>query len=361
MKKVLNILNSVGSGGAEAFALNVFRGIENDIQMDFLIRDENGNILENEINELGGSVIKSPKFPRHIIKNYFFMKNFFRDNINNYDSVHIHANALIYVLPIYLAKKYKYKRIILHSHNTQTIGKKAYFLHTLNRFFFNKSIDERIACSEKAGKWMFDKEEFEFIPNGIDVKKFKFDMNMRIDKRRELNIDNQIVIGHVGRFIEQKNHFYLIDIFSAYRKTVNSKLLLIGDGILKKDVENYVHKKGLGNDVIFLGSVTDIYKYYNVMDIFLLPSLYEGLPVSIIEAQSNGLPVFSSFEAVTDEAKLTEDFKLISNKKEPYFWASELKNIIIKEENERVDKNKMIQGTNFDLNNLEKRMLKIYR
>ncbi|MCI1135679.1 glycosyltransferase [Enterococcus gallinarum] len=325
MKRVLHILNGLGTGGAESFIMNVYRNIDrNEFQFDFLIRSNEGNILVDEITQLGGKVIIAPNFPRNVFKNKKFMKKFFDEEIEKYNFVHIHANSLVYYLPINLLLKKKFKNIILHSHNTQPEKKYMNFIHFINRHRLNNKTVRRIACSQSAGEWLYN-GEFTVIHNSIDTEKFSFKKDQRILIREKYNIKDEFIIGNVGRFINQKNHKFILEVYSEFYKIYpNSKLLLVGEGILMEEVKLLARKMGIHKNIVFTGAVSNIAEYYSAMDCFLLPSFYEGLPIALVEAQTSGLNCFVSSESVSGEADLTKLIEFISLKESPSKWAKEI-------------------------------------
>lgn len=228
-----------------------------------------------------------------------FLKQFFREK--KYRIVHSNINTLS-VFPLYAAKKAGVPVRIAHSHSTsnQREWKKNLMKNAL-RPFSKVWATDYFACSELAGRYLFgnkafDKGEVKIIHNAIDVEKFKFDPEARKKLRKEIGIaDDDFVVGHIGRFVEQKNHRFLIDVFAEVKKKKkNAKLVLIGQGPLREEIEQKVKDLGLEKDVFFLGQRSDTNKLYSVFDVFCLPSLYEGLPVVGVEAQANGVPcVFS--------------------------------------------------------------------
>ena len=312
--RVLQVLGNLGYGGIESFLMNVYRHIDRDkIQFDFLIRsDDNGEKVQ-EIEHMGGRVFFSPSFTRHPLANYFFVREFFKNHSQEYDAIHVHCNSFIYPLPVALAHKHKIKTIILHSHNTCNHGKLITLYHKLNEKRYDKYLSFRFACSEAAGKWMFDDKPFSIVHNGIDLDTFKVDEEKRYEIRQMLGFaENDCVIGHIGRFSFQKNQEYLIDLLNElYKESKNYKLIYVGDGDTKSDVLEKAKALGISENIVFTGNVSNVQDYLQAMDVFVLPSRYEGLPVVSVEAQASGLPcVFS--DAITEEVKITENIELIS-------------------------------------------------
>ena len=246
---------------------------------------------------------------KNVVK-YISELNRFFDEHKEYQIIHGHLSSLA-VFYLGVAKKYNVPWRIAHSHG-------AGFLHTLKgtaKYLLFRTTkwnaNVRLACSTEAGKYLYGKDTFEFVPNGIDVDRFTFDENKRIEMRKMLGIRDEYVIGHVGRFNLQKNHEYLLRIFKeVQQKTPNIKLLLLGEGELFSKIQNLAEDLEIKDKIIFAGVHKDVENYYQAMDAFVLPSLFEGLPVTGIEAQYSGLPCFFSDE-VTREVKICSDTKFL--------------------------------------------------
>ena len=289
MIRVLHVLNNLGSGGAESFVMNIYRNIDRtEVQFDFLIRSNQNGSMVKEISDMGGKVFILPSFPKHVFENYRKLDYFLRNHSCEYTAIHVHANALIYVKPLQLAEKYKIPIRIIHSHSTNS---KMALLHKVNILRIDKWCTTRFACSELAGEWMFPKRQYKIIPNGISLERFKFNNYDRDKVRKIYDLDNKIVIGHVGRFTTPKNHPFIINLFEEYHKrNRDSALMLVGDGENKEHIKMLVKEKGLTDSVFFVGAVSNVWEYMSAMDIFLFPSFYEGFGIVLLEAQANGLP-----------------------------------------------------------------------
>lgn len=319
--KILHVINGMGSGGAEMMIMNWYRNIDREkYSFDFLLRS-NVNIYEQEIEDYGGRIYYTDKFPRHIWRNYKETKKFFATHY--YDVVHIHANALIYLKAAIEAKNNKIPIIIMHSHNTST-AKKIYIpIHKLNMIRINKYANVFLACSKKAGTWMFGQKKYQVIENAIDTRMFNFYPEERIKLRYRYGLANSYVVGHVGRFLPSKNHSFLIDIFVEILKIKeNSVLILIGEGEGKKEIENKVKKLGIESKVLFLGLRTDVAKLEQIMDVFIFPSFFEGLPVSLIEAQFTRLPCVVS-DNISHEVQMNNAISFLALEKSAKDWAEE--------------------------------------
>ena len=297
--RVLHMIASLNIGGSQSFVMNLYRNIDREkIQFDFIIDKPDETELKDEIESLGGRVYVLPTFKGiNILEVRKAWDNFFFDH-PKYKLWHTHSRSYASVyLPI--AKKYGLITIA-HSHSTSNGSGKTAWIKDLMQLPIRYQADYLFACSQEAGDWLFGKkatrsERFKVIPNAIDAKKFAFDPSKREKIRSELGLKDSYVLGHVGRMTEPKNHMFLLQVFKSVReKRNNAKLLLIGDGELMEKIKAEAGRLGVIDDVLFMGTKSNTYDYYQAMDVFAFPSLWEGLPVTIVEAQSAGLPCYIS-------------------------------------------------------------------
>ena len=349
--RVAQIMGKWVGGGVEAVVMNYYRHIDRDkIQFDFICDDDSTRIPTEEIEKLGGKVILIPPYQK-VFKYHKTLKKVLQEG--QYKIVHSHINALS-VFSLWAAKSAGVPVRIAHSHSTSNKKEwKKTLLKNILRPFSKVFATDYFCCSELAGRWLFGNKTYDqgnvyLLNNAIDVDKFKYDEKIRKEKRKELNIkDNQLVIGHIGRFVQQKNHEFLIDIFNEiYKQDKNAILLLIGEGPLKEEIQNKVNELGLDKNVKFLGQRSDANELYQAMDAFVLPSLYEGLPVVGVEAQAAGLPCFFSSD-MTKETKTLSTTMFMELMCLPKQWA----NTILKEQKniERIDTSKKITDNNFNI------------
>ena len=323
---VAQIMGKWVGGGVEAVIMNYYRNIDRSkVQFDFICDEDSTNIPYDEIKKLGGRVIICPPYQK-IFEYEKFLIDLFKKN--NYKIVHSNINALS-VFPLRAAKKAEVPIRIAHSHSTTNKKEwKKNLMKQALRPFSKKYATDYFACSELAGRWLFGDKTFEqgkvtIINNAIDLDKFKYDEKVRKEKRKELNInDDTLVVGHIGRFVAKKNHTFLIDIFNElHKKEKNSILLLIGQGPLMSEIKQKVDSLGISDSVKFLGQRDDVNDLYQVFDMFLLPSLYEGLPVVGVEAQATGnLCIFSS--SMTQETKILDTTIFVSLDRNAEEWLS---------------------------------------
>jgi glycosyltransferase involved in cell wall biosynthesis len=295
--RVLHVVVNMNRGGAETLLMNLYRNIDRSkIQFDFLTCKE--GVFDNEIKQLGGDVYRIPYITD--VGHFKYKKNleeFFYSHLD-YKIVHSHLDKMS-GLVLKAAKKAKVPVRISHSHNTSSEGSMAAKLY---KWYIGQLINPNAtnyyACSQVAGEWLFKERaaSASILKNGIDLDQFKYSPQTRKEIRKELHLqENNIVFGHVGRFAHQKNHEFLIDVFAEFCKSENdSILLLVGDGPLRKGVEKKVFDLKIINRVKFLGVRSDIPQILQALDLYIFPSLHEGLPVSLIEAQGAGLPCLIS-------------------------------------------------------------------
>ena len=289
MIRILQCVNDMHRAGLETMLMNYYRNIDREkIQFDFLTHRPQRSDYDDEIESLGGKNYAPRLYPQNYPKYFKWMKQFFSEH-PEYKIIHSHIDAMSY-LPLKAAKKANIPIRIAHSHNTAIDRDFKYLLKTYFRFKLPKVANYYCACGKEAGEFLFPGKEYMYVPNAIEIDRFLFNENVRMKKRRELGIKDEIVIGHIGRMSYQKNHKYLIDVFAEILKKKNdSILLLIGVGEKLDDIKKYVEKLGLSEQVRFLGNRADVDELYQAMDVFVMPSLFEGLPVVGVEAQFSGL------------------------------------------------------------------------
>lgn len=305
MIRVLHVVTDMSRGGLETFLMNYYRSIDrNRIQFDFLTHRNKRGDYDDEIEDLGGIIYRLDRLNPFSISYRTQLNTFFKDH-SEYRIVHVHQDCLSSII-LKAAMKQGVKIRIAHSHSSnQTINWK-YPIKLFYRQFIPKYATHLAACSKAAGDWMFRGKEYILIYNAIDSNQYVYNPVIRSIVRRELGIkDDEVVIGHVGRFAEAKNHSFLISVFNEVQLVSSAKLLLVGDGYLRKRIENQIHALGLENNVIMTGVQNNVSRFLQAMDVFVFPSIYEGLPVTLIEAQASGLPCIIS-DKVPIECKITD-------------------------------------------------------
>lgn len=360
MKYILHMLGSTERGGAQTFVMNLFHAIDrNQFSFDFYIANNVPGAYDLEIERLGGKIYRNSSSKHGLNKyyvQYISQKRFFEAH-REYDTIHLHTNSSTSVLSLIAAKNAGVSQRIVHSHST---GTKKSITHFLFRWLLPLYATEMIACGIEAGRFLYGKRfnTNNVIPNAIDADRFTYSEDNRRHIREQVGINDEIVIGHIGRFVEVKNHRFIIDCFSEYKlMNPHSKLMLVGSGELMETIETYAAEKGVLSDVLFLGDREDVYALLSAMDILVLPSFHEGIPITLIEAQANGIPIFAS-STVAYESKQTNcveflDLAIGANK-----WAEAINNRLTQNISTRINK---IVGSTYDVKTQVKRISQLYR
>ena len=323
MLRVLHILGGLGTGGTESLIINWYRNIDREkIQFDFLVRSKDDNYKE-EIEALGGRVFYTASFPRHFLRNYRETKAILAKK--EWNVIHVHANAAMYILPLKLAAKMGYPCRITHSHSVKAQNAVFSCIHAVNRRRLSRYTTLCLACSDSAGKWMFGNDRYEILRNAVNFETCRFDSDARNAIRQTYGIENKFVVGHIGRFVEAKNHLFLLEAFSEFRKQrPDSVLMLVGDGELEETVREKASQMGLWDSVMFMGRRSDVGKLLSAMDLFVLPSRYEGLGIVLVEAQFSGLPCIVSEEAFQAEVEITDHIARVSLQNGTSAWTDQM-------------------------------------
>lgn len=354
--RVLQIVPSLSQvNGVASYSVNYYKNMKN-IDMDFVMANLNTNSnYINELVNLGASIIDLSKSNSKNMFDYIIkIKKFFKQNAKSYDIIHCNVSNSGAIF-LYYAWKYGIKVRILHSHATATgdsVLKKIRndMILPITKLFANTYF----ACSKAAGKNMFKNKKFTIINNAIDSNKYLFNENLRKEIRNEYNLKNKIVLGNVGRLVNQKNQKFLIEIYSKLLlKNKNYVMIIVGNGPLEQELKKSVKEKSLDDKIIFAGSRIDTNKIYNAFDVLLLPSLYEGLPVVGIEAQCNGVTCIFS-DRITKEVKINDNvyFLPIDNSDK---WVKKIINLDFK----RIKNNKFNES-HFNIENECINLEKIY-
>lgn len=366
--RVLYFVDNLEQGGIQQLILEIAKHINRDkVEIEILAFDDGKKYpieetlkdMNYKIYKINGWIYKLSDY----IKQAKELDKFFNKH-NDYKIVHLHSSSKNYQVLKY-AKKYNIPIRIAHAHNIgfQTNNKLKIFFGNILKKRLVKNTTNFFACSKDAGLWLYgkkiiDRNELVIIPNAIDIDKFKFDTEKRRIMRKKLGIrDNEILIGHVGRFVKQKNHEFLIDIFNElYKDNSRYKLILIGTGELEDTIKNKVKKLGLVSSVIFTGYQENINDYMQAMDLFLFPSLYEGLSVVLVEAQANGLCCLTSKDRVNKETDISGNLIYVSLEDGILKW----KNIILQKKIERNNVVDKIKSKGFFIEDLVDRLEKVY-
>lgn len=362
MKKILHFIYGLGVGGAETFISNVLTKLTPDeYHFDFALQDgkiENA-FLSDYIERNNSTIYVLPRFPRHILGQFKLLRRILLQN--HYDFVHIHMNAAVNPVPL-LVSHYNYRntKFILHSHNTSSANRIGRILHIVNSRSLIKGSNIKVACSELAGRWMFNEYEFSQIDNAIDINKFRFSPTCRNAIRKEFNIAHTTsVIGSIGRFVSQKNHSFMIEWFTSYSaEHPEAILLLVGEGPLFANIKQLVAEKRIEDKVVFTGLRTDTSALLSAMDCFIMPSHFEGLAFTAIEAQASGLCVVAS-DNLPKIINLKEHCRFLSLNASYANWSKAVdKALICVQRENRI--NNPVEGSQFDIDVMIHQIKKIY-
>ncbi len=355
--RILQIIPSAYQGsGILQVVLNWHRNIDRTkIQFDYLFsKPTTDNSARAEIESLGGRVYELPHPYQHPIK--FLKETFLFFKNNKYYTLHSHmTNLNLFFYP--LAKIFGTKNIIQHAHGTKWSDKKIngwrnyLMLHAVWPL-----ITHKFACSQQAGEVFFG-NNFKVIKNGVDLEKFTYNPEVRSAKRKELNLENNFVIGHIGRFSNEKNHKFLIDIFeNIIRLEPSAKLVLVGSGPIQKEIREYVKRKKLEEKIIFLGVCKNVVELYSVLDVFCLPSLHEGMPLVALEAQCCGIPCLFS-DTISEEVLVSPNSKMLSLKESPKIWADQ---ILTLRNNKYKSSRQYLEKQGFNIKDIAKQIYDLY-
>lgn len=303
--RILHIVTYMGRGGLETLIMNCYRHIDREqVQFDFLVHRDFRADYDDEIEALGGKIYRLPRLNPFSPGYFKALHSFFRSH-PEYKIVHCHLDCLS-AIPLSAAKKCGIPVRIAHAHSTSQDQDWKYPLKLFFKKLIPSSATHFFACSQAAGNWMFHNQPVTVINNGIDTNLFRFHPDVRNEVRKELGISTQLVLGHTGRFMYPKNHSFLIDIFNeVHKRNPSSSLLLVGAGPMEDQIRSKCDSLGLTDCVHFLGLRTDVERILQAMDIFVMPSIYEGLGIAAVEAQATGLPCFLS-DTIPQECAMTD-------------------------------------------------------
>ena len=330
MKKVLVFGMTDNPGGVESFLMNYYRKLNRGkIQFDFLCNNKTV-AYEDEIASLGGEIFKICARSENPVLYKKQMTAFFKENAKKYCAIWVNVCSLANIDYLKFAKKFGIKTRIIHSHNTQNMDSFLRgLLHKFNRFFIGNYATHFFACTTLAADWFYSEKikkspNFKLIFNAIDCEKFAFNERKREECRKELNVSDKCVFGNVGRFHSQKNQSFLLDVFKEIsQKREDAVLILCGGGNDETMLRRKTSELKLEDKVLFVGVRNDVERLFQAMDVFLLPSLYEGLGIVLIEAQAAGLPCLASADVIPEDAKVTNLLKFISLESGAENWANE--------------------------------------
>lgn len=366
--KILHVTGAMNVGGTETMLVNLYRKINNNIQFDFISYSNEEAYYDKEIKDLGGNVIRlKPPSEVGFIEAVKDIKKVIKEN-GHYDAVHTHMlfNCGIAMIAAYLSGvKVRVSHAHTTSDNSESIVRKVYI--SVMRIFIRLFSTDFLACSDGAGRYLFGRnitsnKRYKLLPNFIDYEKF-IKCEDKSNIRKEFGIkDDDIVVCHIGRFINAKNHEFLINVINEMIQNDDKvKLILVGTGDLKNNIEDKVKKLGIEKNVYFIGIRDDIPNILNNIDLFILPSLYEGLGLVLLEAQASKVSCLVS-EAVQPEVDLgvglIKKFNLSYGAKA---WANEASRLIKENTNKNINILNAVKEKKYDFNSIVNSLLDIYK
>ena len=314
----------------ESFLINYYRNIDRKmIQFDFLCNSHEPVAYEDELIELGGRCFhitaRSANYRIYVRE----LDQVFKEHVSDWNAIWVNVCSLANIDYLKKAKEYGIKRRIIHSHNSQNMNNKIRgMLHDWNKRCIGKFATDFWACSVGAAKWFYSEKELEksvLIHNAIDVEQFKFDELKRSELRKKNGWEGKYVIGNIGRLHFQKNQIFMLDIFKSFQeREINSVLIFVGQGEDEQILKDRAKRLGIEDKVFFVGVQRDIQGWLSCFDLFLFPSVFEGLGIAALEAQANGIPVLASMGVIPDEVKMNNNFEFYGLDNSAYLWAEKI-------------------------------------
>ena len=316
-KRILFFTPSFTSGGCEAFMVNTIEHLDtNKYLVDLVCSTSKVGIYDDRLKRLGIEKVvlltcPSSNYIKRYLSAYWMFLKFLRERKNRYDVIHFNLAQGEDLPFVWFAKINGVKVRIVHSHNSSVNSKVKYVGHILCKFIFKKVATNYLACSEVAARWLFPPQivhsgNYEIINNGIDTRKYAFSEKLRFLVRDKYKLENKTVFLNIGRLDTQKNQTFLLDVFDQLVKNISNAVLLVaGEGQLREELVGKTNRLGLQDKVVWLGNRKDIPEIMSASDFFLLPSIFEGLPFTLVEAQASGLPCIIS-DVISDQSILTD-------------------------------------------------------
>ena len=351
MRRVLVVGFTDNPGGIENVVMNYYRKFnKEEIQLDFLYSTDK-IAFEKEIKSMGGKTFYiSPKH-KNLVKYKKDIKEFFKNNAKNYSTIWVNFCNITNLDYFKLAKKYGISKRIIHAHNSQNMGSFIKgFLHKIYKNRLSLYATDYWSCSDDASNWFYNdklKGKVLIVKNSVDLDRFKYNSKTDLEYRKKLNIQDKFVIGNVGRLHFQKNQLFLLDIFNEiHKEDNNSVLLLIGEGEDREKINNKITELKLNNSVKLLGARDDVSELMCSMNVFLFPSLFEGLGLVLVEAEAVGLPIVASSDNIPNEVKMSSNFTFLSLNDSIERWKDE----VLKYKNtKKEDNTKSLQKNGYDI------------
>ena len=367
MKKILHYVGLMDRGGMEMVIMNLFRHIDRTkLMFDFAIHGTRVGDFQEEIQSLGGSWYFFPPMRKNPIRYRMAWRAFWKAHAGEYCAFHFHTNSLANVIALEEAARAGVPIRIIHSHSSMSNKGRLQWLNDILHKAHQKKLPvlatHLFACSDKAALWLFGDVKFDTLPvvqinNGIAIENFLYDETNRQQIRKTLGPDGMKLVGHIGAFLPVKNHKFLVDVIEkAYQMDPAVRCVLLGQGRMFGEIKELVAARKLNDVILFMGMQDNVSAWLSAMDVFIMPSLYEGLPVSLIEVQANGLPAVVS-DTITDAVKLQENMYYKALSDGPTEWAKEI--IKVMDSGCRAHHNDCVAAGGFDIKETAKLYEKI--
>lgn len=361
--RILQIVRELNMGGIQTFLMNVYRNIDRDkIQFDFLVDDLPKGFFEDEILSLGGKIYRVTPRKKSIRQNKKDLDEFFKKH-KEYQCVHFHCSNLSYIQPLVSAQKNKIPIRIMHSHSTNLPNSVVHkMLHIIHKRKLKSIVTDFLACSDLAGKWLYGRgvepEKISLVRNGIKADDFLYNEEIRNEYRKKFEVENKVVFGNIGRFCEAKNHMFLLETFNLLKSKIpNAVLFLVGDGELHEQVFNKIDELNLKEVVFTLGARSDVSSILQALDYIIMPSKWEGFPVSLLEEQAAGLTCYVS-DSVTRQAKINSNVYYLSLQDGCKKWSEKIYTTY--SDQSRITNVKAIKEQGYDISNTINMLEEIY-
>ena len=363
MIRVLHLFTTLDNGGVESFLYNYYSNMNHkEIVFDFVVPGEKRGFLEDDIEGMNSHIYHVVLFKKHPFLQLKQLSNIIKNG--NYDVIHCHGYKSF--IGIVLGKKYHISNRIIHSHMAFV---KESFISKIGRkiitFIIKKSSTDFFVCGLDAAKWLYGEKFYnsgnvKIINNAIDLDRFKFNSSNRNLFRKELHISDEILIGNVARLSKQKNQIYSLKIIKKLLdEKINAKLVLIGNGEDEELLKKEAKKLRVDSSTLFLGIRSDVNRLLSGLDIFILPSLYEGLPVVLAEVQASGLNCLVS-NTVTDEIKVTDNIYYLPLNDDCANWVNYIKKICKQKKYDRIKNYNNMKGGKYDIKCQSEELYKYY-
>lgn len=359
MKRILYISHFLNVAGTESFMMNTYRRLDRQrYAVDFLIFDSAETDYTREVTANGDRLYRLPSRRDGLRKYLSALRDFFAQHAAEYDVVHWCTGNLSTIAPIAMAKRYGIPIRIAHAHSTSCVGWHNQLLHRLNKYRIDGLCTERLACSTAAADFFYGKRKSTIIRNGIETDRYAYHPAIRAEVRQSLGIaDGEKVIGHVGRCDRVKNHHRLLEVFAtAVKMGVADRLLMIGQGETETEIQAQIEALGIAERVIWIRQSREVNRYMQVMDIFVMPSVFEGLPFVLVEAQAAGLPCVLS-DTIQSDSRINSNVIFLPLTETDTVWAEAIRRFTTEE---RIDRVKTVQDAGYDIQTTIQQLEKIY-